>query len=85
MITAISLALNHKNIVHARSTLDSVKVNAPPAQETMLPTGESDASCSLLLALEPGLEVLERSVLGEGLDSDSISLDLSFLPQLIES
>ena len=51
----------------------------------MLPTGVSDAPCSVVLALKPLLEVGEWTTLSKGLYVDSISLDLSFLLQLIES
>ena len=51
----------------------------------MLPTGVSDASCSVLSTLKPFLEVGKWSTISESLYVDSISLDLSFLFQLIES
>ena len=51
----------------------------------MLPTGVSDASCSVLSTLKPFLEVGKWSTISESLYVDSIALDLSFLFQLIES
>ena len=54
----------------------------------MLPTGVSDAFSHhefSLLAFNPILEVFEGTALREGLDVDSVSLDLLLLLQLIES